>query len=74
MFTGAREEGKTAWKKSHTHLAVDEKTGLHRKKALFDVTAAAIACMILRLDGHTTVSTQPPHRKNSYLPVLAISS
>jgi hypothetical protein len=61
LFTGAREEGKRAWKKSHTHLAVDEKTGLHRKKALFDVTTAAIARTILRLDGHiTTVSTQPP--------------
>jgi hypothetical protein len=59
-------------RKSHTHLAVDEKTGLHREKALFDVSAAAIASTILRLDGHTTtVSTRPPHRKN-FSTMLAI--
>ena len=33
-YIGAREDGKWTWKKSHTHLAVDEKAGLHREKAL----------------------------------------
>ena len=57
-------------RKSHTHLAVDEKTGLHREKALFDVSAAAIASTILRLDGHTILyqhnTTTPPTLPPSY--------
>jgi hypothetical protein len=64
--TSAQERrGKGTRRQSHTHLTVDEKKLDCIGKRRYLITAAAMASTILRLDGHTTtVSTQPPQRRN----------